>query len=404
MEVTKTALGELCLKTCSGGTPKSTERSFYEPATIPWLTTSEVNYSRIYSTKKGISVDGLNNSSAKLIPENSVIVAMYGQGNTAGRVAINKIPLSTNQACCNLIIDPTKADYKYVYYALCASYDKLVALKNGGAQPNLNATKVKSFEIPTPTIEVQRAIGRILSAYDDMIDNCKRQITLLEEAAQRLYREWFVDMRFPGYETTSIMENGLPEGWQKMEIFPFFKTVLGGTPSRNNPDYWNGSIPWINSGAVNLDRITVGSEYITELAVTRTATKLMPKHTTLLAITGATLGQVSFTEISCCGNQSVIGIIPPRAEFDEYLHLLITDEIEHIISPAGGSAQQHINKDILNKYLVTIPSECVLVGFHNLLEPYYDKISRLYSIHNYCKEAKSSILPRLFSGQIEINA
>jgi len=179
---------------------------------------------------------------------------------------------------------------------------------------------------------------------------------------------------------------------------------LGGTPSRNNPDYWNGSIPWINSGAVNLDRITVGSEYITELAVTRTATKLMPKHTTLLAITGATLGQVSFTEISCCGNQSVIGIIPPRAEFDEYLHLLITDEIEHIISPAGGSAQQHINKDILNKYLVTIPSECVLVGFHNLLEPYYDKISRLYSIHNYCKEAKSSILPRLFSGQIEINA
>lgn len=95
----------ICTKVTSGGTPKSTNTTYYNPKEIPWLKTGEVNYCRIYDTETYISKEGLTHSSAKLIPENSVIVAMYGQGDTAGRVAINKIPLCTNQACLNLIIN-----------------------------------------------------------------------------------------------------------------------------------------------------------------------------------------------------------------------------------------------------------------------------------------------------------
>ena len=109
---TKT-IGEICKYTTSGGTPKTSIRSYYEPPIIPWLTTKEVNYNRIYKTNSAISSEGLERSSAKLIPENSVIVAMYGQGDTAGRVAINKIPLTTNQACCNIVVDENKADYRF---------------------------------------------------------------------------------------------------------------------------------------------------------------------------------------------------------------------------------------------------------------------------------------------------
>lgn len=161
-----------------------------------------------------------------MIPQNSVIVAMYGQGDTAGRVAINKIPLTTNQACCNLIIDETKACYEFVYYQLVTLYEKMVSLKNGGAQPNLNAAIIKSMEIKLPPLKTQRYIADILSSYDDLIENNQKQIKLLEEAAQRLYKEWFVDLRFPGHENTKIVD-GVPEGWRKFPLEEIAPVVTG---------------------------------------------------------------------------------------------------------------------------------------------------------------------------------
>ena len=219
MKWEKVKLGDICKYVTSGGTPKSSIKEYYEPKQIPWLKTKEVNYCRIYETESYISKDGLDNSSAKMIPQNSVIVAMYGQGDTAGRVAINKIPLTTNQACCNLIIDETKACYEFVYYQLVTLYEKMVSLKNGGAQPNLNAAIIKSMEIKLPPLKTQRYIADILSSYDDLIENNQKQIKLLEEAAQRLYKEWFVDLRFPGHENTKIVD-GVPEGWRKRWILP----------------------------------------------------------------------------------------------------------------------------------------------------------------------------------------
>ena len=145
MKCNTVRIEDICTLVTSGGTPLTSVQSYYTPKEIPWLKTGEVNYCRIYNTEFYISKEGLERSSAKLIPANSVIVAMYGQGDTAGRVAINKIPLSTNQACCNLIINQEKADYEYVYYALCTLYERLVALKNGGAQPNLNAKIIKEM-------------------------------------------------------------------------------------------------------------------------------------------------------------------------------------------------------------------------------------------------------------------
>ena len=110
---------DICTRICSGGTPKSTVEEYYG-GTIPWLNTKEVNFNRIHSTEKTITEKGLQNSSAKWIDENAVIVAMYGA--TAGKSAIAKIPLTTNQACCNLNVDPNKADYRFVYYALYNDY------------------------------------------------------------------------------------------------------------------------------------------------------------------------------------------------------------------------------------------------------------------------------------------
>ena len=181
-------LGDICIRVCSGGTPKSTEPTYYD-GDIPWLNTKEINFNRIYSTERSITQKGLDNSSAKWIDANCVIVAMYGA--TAAKVAINKIPLTTNQACCNLSIDEKIADYHYVYYWLCANYTELASLANGGAQQNLNAQQIKDFEISLPPLEEQRRIAGILGAIDDKIE-CNRRINAnLELQAQALFEKMF---------------------------------------------------------------------------------------------------------------------------------------------------------------------------------------------------------------------
>lgn len=161
-------IGELCSNITSGGTPKSTVLEYYEVGNIPWLNTKEVHFNRIYSTEKYITELGLNNSSAKWIKPNNVIVAMYGA--TAGNVAINKIPLTTNQACCNLEINNEKADYNFIYYYLLDKYKVISSMANGGAQQNLNSLLIKDFTLLLPPLETQQKIAKVLSAIDDKIE------------------------------------------------------------------------------------------------------------------------------------------------------------------------------------------------------------------------------------------
>ncbi len=183
-EWNRVQVGELCSRVCSGGTPKSTNSEYYG-GDIPWLNTREVNFNRISKTEGFITQAGLDNSSAKWIKKNCVIIAMYGA--TAGRCAITKIPLTTNQACCNLEIDDTKADYRFVYYALKNEYVRLSSAANGGAQQNLNAQQVKEFDIPYPPLPIQRKIASILSALDDKIETNNAICRNLEEQAMAIW-------------------------------------------------------------------------------------------------------------------------------------------------------------------------------------------------------------------------
>lgn len=187
-EYDKIEIQQICSNICSGGTPKSTVAEYYG-GNIPWLNTKEINFCRIYKTEKTITDEGFNNSSAKWIPANSVIVAMYGA--TAGKTAITRIPLTTNQACCNLTIDSTKADYRFAYYALCNDYAFLSSLANGGAQQNLNTQQIKEFEIPFPSLREQKRIADILSSLDDKIELNRRINDNLEQQAQTLFDHYF---------------------------------------------------------------------------------------------------------------------------------------------------------------------------------------------------------------------
>jgi len=150
---------EISSRITSGGTPSRKKPEFFG-GNIPWLTTKEINFNRIFDTKEKITEQGLKNSSAKLIDPDSVIIAMYGA--TAGKVAINKINLTTNQACCNITINSSLADYRFIYFKFVDDYEKLLLLATGAAQQNLSVGTISNHEFLLPPLPEQRAIADVL--------------------------------------------------------------------------------------------------------------------------------------------------------------------------------------------------------------------------------------------------
>ncbi|MDD7620181.1 MAG: restriction endonuclease subunit S [Prevotella sp.] len=176
-------ISEICVNICSGGTPPR-DKSDYFIGNIPWLRTQEVNWTDIYDTELKISEEAVYNSSAKLIPSNCVIVAMYGA--TAAKACINKIELTTNQACCNLQIDSGKALYKYVYYWICNNYIKLKCLGEG-SQNNLNAKKIKEYPIPIPPLEIQSRIVEVLDKMTTLTSELEAELKAELETRKQQY-------------------------------------------------------------------------------------------------------------------------------------------------------------------------------------------------------------------------
>ena len=183
------SLQDVVKNSCSGGTPKKGVSEYYEDGNIPWLRTQEVVFRDICKTECFITESAVKNSAAKWIPENCVIVAISGA--TAGRCAINKIPLTTNQHCLNLEVDPEMALYRYVYYCICAKQEELLAKKEG-ARGDLNSTRILSLQIDLPSIEKQKRIVSILDRFDDICNDLTSGLPAEIEARQKQY-EYYRD-------------------------------------------------------------------------------------------------------------------------------------------------------------------------------------------------------------------
>lgn len=176
-----------------------------------------------------------------LYDDESVLIPRKG---TLSNLFYLNEPFSTVDTMFWTKVNKSIALPKFLYYLL-KTYD-LASLDEGAAIPSLTTKALNVVKIPLPPLETQRKIAKILSNYDDLIENNLKRIKILEEMAQQTYEEWFVRMRFPGYETTKINETtGLPEGWERVKIENLCTVSGGGTPSKNNEEYWiNGDINW----------------------------------------------------------------------------------------------------------------------------------------------------------------
>jgi len=275
---------------------------------------------------------------------------------------------------------------------------------HGATMASLNQDILKRINLPSPELQIQENVIGILSAYDELIENSKKRIEVLDSMVRLLYREWFVRFRFPGHESVIRVPSPLceiPPEWEVLEIAELAEIVLGGTPSRNVKEYWTaGTIPWLKSGQLNDFRVIEGTELITRSGLENSATKLMPPRTVLIAITGAIL--ISFLEIEACANQSVIGIHGAQKVSQEYLHIYLRENISVFESKMSGSAQQHINKEIVKRTKILVPPPAIADAFSSLVQPAYEEIRTLLLKIQNLGCARDLLLPRLLSGQIDV--
>ena len=182
-------LGQISKKVVSGGTPSRKVTQYFN-GDIPWLRTQEIDWKDVYDTEIHITEEAVRNSAATIIPANCLIIAMYGA--TAGKACINRIPLTTNQACCNLVIDRNRVFYKYAYYWVCKEYLNIKGMGEG-SQDNINGQKVKSYPIPLPSLAEQRAIAEKLDTIEALIANLKTERDLRQQQYE-YYREHLINL------------------------------------------------------------------------------------------------------------------------------------------------------------------------------------------------------------------
>ncbi|MBI4027120.1 MAG: restriction endonuclease subunit S [Verrucomicrobia bacterium] len=313
-----------------------------------------------------------------------------------------------------------QTDVRFLFYLLSSLELRRTAI--GSAQPLMTQSGLKVVPAVAPPLAEQKAIAHILGTLDDKIELNRRMNETLETMARALFQSWFVEFDpvrakkegrrpglpkplaelFPDSFQDSVLGK-IPKGWGIFTIGEKLSTILGGTPSREKAEYWTGgTVPWINSGKTNEFRIIEPSEWITNEALENSATKLLPRRTTVLAITGATLGQVSITEIECCANQSVVAVLASEQFSTEFIYPWIEENIEKLIASQTGGAQQHINKGNVEELCLLCPDRRVVTAYQTKAKLLFDKIAANCFQSRTLATLRDTLLPKLLSGELNV--
>jgi type I restriction enzyme S subunit len=407
-------LGAVCYKVTSGGTPNTRKNDYYG-GEIPWVRTQEVNFNRIYDAEIKISEAGLANSSAKWIPENSVIIAMYGA--TAGKVAINKIPVTTNQACCNLIIDKEKADYRFIYYNILSRFSTIANMAVGGAQQNLNAGMIKDLPVFLPDLPTQTAIAEILSSLDDKIELNNKINQELENLAQTLFKQWFIDFEFPNENREPYKSSGgemvdsalgeIPKGWNMKTLDDISNITIGRTPPRKEHRWFStdvNDVKWIsirdmgNCGTY----IHMTSEFLTEDAVSRFNVPVINSNTVIISFK-LTVGRISITTERMLSNEAIAHLNLKNKEiYPEFLYLFLKQFNFDSLGSTSSIATAVNSKSIKSLPFIN-PSKEVLSKFNEVIVPLFSRIHNLTFENKELVDLRDTLLPKLISGELDIN-
>lgn len=399
-------------KTGSGGTPLSTRKDYYEGGTIPWINSGELNKNYIDKANNYITELGLNNSSAKIFPKGTVLVAMYGA--TAGKTSLLNIDACTNQAICAILENPNYSN-SFLKYNLENLYDYLVNRSTGSARDNLSQEGLADLSLFFPTEKKhQEDLIKVLQLIDNKIELNTRMNTELEAMAKQLYDYWFVQFDFPDENGNPYKSSGskmvynptlkreIPEGWGVKSIEEIEDNIITGkTPPTSDEANFNGDIPFITIDDIrNNLYINQTNRTLSLKGADCQKNKYLPEDALCCSCIG-TPGVLGFTAKVSQTNQQINSIIFQNDYNKDFLYFSLKMFFQRSTAKTGNILP-NMNKEEFSNIIIIYPSLEILKEFKNLVSPLFieikNKCKEIYNLTNL----RDSLLPMLMNGQVTV--
>lgn len=333
---------------------------------------------------------------------------IFAREAPAGNVAVikNGEKVCLGQRTVLIRPDSQKVDSDFLAYYLLLPEQQynLLGTANGATVAHVNLPTIRNLKISLPPLETQKRIADVLSAYDDLIENNERQIRLLEEAAQRLYKEWFVRLHFPGYESTPV-KDGMPEGWKKDRADAFFQITIGKTPPRSEQKCFTvgeKGVPWVSIADMGNAHTFIAEteEGLTEEAIEKYHVKVIPADTILLSFK-LTVGRVAIATSEMCTNEAIAHFWLLHKWQREYVYCYLS-AFHYDSLGSTSSISKAINSQMVKAMPFIMPDEKVVREFSKLACPLFEAIYICVAQNKLLQEARDRLLPKLMNGEIEV--
>lgn len=365
----------------------------------PFVQTGDVKHAGLYLTEYSQTYSDAGLAQSRMWPAGTLCITIAA--NIAD-TAILGIDACFPDSVIGFIPNDNDADARFVKYLFDAMLQKRYKrFTQGAAQDNLSQAKLLSLKFPIPPSIEQKRIADVLSAYDDLIENNRRRIQLLEEAARLLYREWFVHLRFPGHEHVAI-KDGVPEGWEKKTAYDVMDVLSGGTPKTKVQDYWDGDIPFYTpKDAVDYAYVGNTEKTLTEEGLRNCNSKLYPKDTVFITARG-TVGKINITQTAMAMNQSCYALVakPPINQY--FLYYSLVNGVEQFRSRAVGAVFNAIIRDTFKQIPFVVPDVKLIQAFTGHVTPLLQQMCILSTETQKLIQARDLLLPRLMNGEIAV--
>lgn len=298
------------------------------------------------------------------------------------------------------------SDTDFVYYLMRSDYvrNNAIQMMSGtSGRQRVEKSALEELEIQVPDLTTQKEIAQILSSLDDKIELLQQMNQILENIAQTIFKEWFVDFNFPGFD--GELMDGLPKGWNYKTIKDLGKVVTGNTPASKNPEYFGKVTPFVTpTDFKNFGKLIISANrFLSNEGKLAMKSRLLPRHSIVVTCIGSDMGKIAMNSVECITNQQINSIIPHQENLRDYLYYDLVYKYDYLRNIAtGGSTMPIINKSRFEEIEVLIPTSDILENFQILMNSFNSKIEENIKQLEAISQTRDTLLPKLMSGQLEI--
>lgn len=404
----------------TGSTPPTKNKEYFGKDCLFITPTDYRNCNKyISNSERGISILGIEKLKNRLLPSGSIMVTCIA---TMGKVLINKLPAITNQQINSIIIDNKKFSADFIYYLLIHNNNKIKSIVSGSAVPILNKKDFSNLVFEFPPLAEQKRIASILSALDDKIELNNKTNKILEEMAQTIFKEWFINFNFPNEDGKPYKKSGgemidselgkIPKGWKIGTIGDIAREVIcGKTPPTKDKENYGSYMPFITIPDMHNNIYVVKTErYLSKKGVNTQSKKTIPKNSICVSCI-ATVGVVSLVSEYSQTNQQINSIIPKGKVSSYWVYFYIKNIKDMIINYASsGTTTLNLNKSQFEKIKIIIPSDNLFMSFNEIAKSLFDMIRNNQIENEKLSNIRDSLLPKLMTpkgrradGKIRVN-